>query len=180
MNREATKTEINNIVNQYQAGIRYTRQHAVSKKYMTQLEELGILDLMPAKFGNGDAQAVIAAAMDNGKMVGSFNQAGEGDVIRTDASELYKLLNEIEHAPEAPKTIKRGSKVRVLPHTFYQHLSNGAVISPAIEHTENGYETTIRAVWQDDMEDENGNIIIEYTYEDATGAQYSADQLEII
>lgn len=95
MNREAIKTEISNIIDQHQKQIRHARQYAPAKWQVTKLTELGIIDLMPAKFGHSDASAVIEAA--TAAKTAVMNAYGEGDEIA--ASKLYKLMNE-KPAPE--------------------------------------------------------------------------------
>jgi len=99
MNREAVRTEINSIISDLHiriGGRAARKQYAPAKHQIVKLTELGIIDLMPAKFGYTDAAAVIEAATDSGKTVGGFNAYGEGDVTNTPASKLYTLLNEVE------------------------------------------------------------------------------------
>lgn len=81
---------------------------------------------------------------------------------------------------EMIKKLGKGDKVRVLPHTSYQHLSKGTVIDPMIEHEMSGYETTVRAIYKDVMEDEHGNAVTEYEIEVATGEIFSPEQIELI
>lgn len=80
----------------YRDSIRHARQHPTSKKWLVRLEELGILQYMPAKFGNGDAQHIIRCAEDSGREVGGFNAYGEGDTMKTKPHALYLALNEVE------------------------------------------------------------------------------------
>jgi hypothetical protein len=97
MNTEAVKQEIANVIEETRSRIRHMRQHAPSKKYLAQLEELGLTELMPANFGNTDAQAVIAAATDaGGKGNVGWSDYGDASVSYSDASKLYQLLNEKE------------------------------------------------------------------------------------
>lgn len=101
MNADAIKTEITNIITEFRASIRNARQYAPAKWQLAKLQELGIAELMPAKFGHGDAGAVITAA-EQGKS-GVINAYGEGDDLS--ASKLYKLLHEVEAVTEI-ETVK--------------------------------------------------------------------------
>lgn len=118
MNREAVKNEITNIIEAQQAKQVTRKQYPVAKHQIATLTELGIIDLMPTKFGYTDAAVVIEAAKNNGAMVGGFNASGEGDVVKASASTLYTLLNEVEVTPEptpstetpAPVVLTRAQK----------------------------------------------------------------------
>lgn len=104
MNSEAVKTEIQNVITANTERIGYKaarKQYAAGKTQIATLTALGIIDLMPAKFGFSDADAVIAAAQDNGKTVNdSFDSA-----TKLDASELYTLLNEVDANEETTDEI---------------------------------------------------------------------------
>jgi hypothetical protein len=91
MNREAVKTEIQNIISENRKAIRYARQYKPAKHQLATLTTLSIVDLMPEDFGHSDAKAVIEAAQDEGKWVGDFDQ-----VEKMAASKLYTLLNTVE------------------------------------------------------------------------------------
>lgn len=78
------------------------------------------------------------------------------------------------------KQLKPGTKIRVLSHIRHTHLVAGAEINPTIPHAQTGYETTVRAVLVDDLEDEHGNPITEYVIEAETGELFSIDEIEII
>lgn len=100
-------------------------------------------------------------------------------------SELLIAAEEYNNAKVAEvekqnRPVKVGDAVRVLNHTRYQHLSHGTTIEPKIAHELDGYETTIRAIWKDEMEDDDGDPVIVYTYETATGEQYNRDEIELI
>lgn len=96
MNATKVTELINNELKAYRDSIRHARQHPTSKKWLVRLEELGILQYMPAKFGNGDAQHIIRCAEDSGHEVGGFNAYGEGDTMKTKPHALYLALNEVE------------------------------------------------------------------------------------
>lgn len=78
------------------------RQYAANRDQAAKLAELGLTALMPRRFlgsstygvGNLDAKVVIAAAEDAGKYAGGFVN-GEGDVVKTDASALYRALHSL-------------------------------------------------------------------------------------
>lgn len=56
--------------------------------------------------------------------------------------------------------LKKGTRVRVKPHTKYQHLSKGAVISPPKERQHNGYhEATVQEYLQDDAAQEQMVVV---------------------
>lgn len=76
--------------------------------------------------------------------------------------------------------VKVGDAIRVLPHVRYQTLSHGAVIDPPIAHERPGYETTVRDILTDTMEDEAGAPVIEYTIVAQTGEYFSPDEVERI
>lgn len=182
MNTVKVTEIINNELEAYRKSIRYTRQHAASKKHLARLEELGILQHMPAKFGNSDAQHIIQCAENSGKTTSVFNAYGEGETVDMQPHALYLAINEVE-TPEPAKTetskeIRKGDKVRVLAHVAYQHLSQGAVISPMVEHDREGYETTVVGVYKEMLEDEYGNDIVEYQIEVETGEIFSPEQIE--
>ncbi len=62
----------------------------------------------------------------------------------------------------------------------FQHISKGAVIIPPIRHEiKGGSITKIRAIYVDEMEDEHGNAISEYTY-DTWAGQFSENELELL
>lgn len=101
MNTERVQAIINNIVSNYRASAYKAgrKQYPASKKYIQQAEELGILDLIPnapaSKYiGNTEIQLILDAATNDGKVVGGFNEHGEGDVETTDPHPLYVALNE--------------------------------------------------------------------------------------
>lgn len=90
MNTEAVKQEINKIVESFRESIRYNRQHQPAKWQITELTELGVIDLMPSNFGHGDAGEVLKQAKQSASAV--MNQHGEGADIAS--STLFDLLNE--------------------------------------------------------------------------------------
>lgn len=144
MNTQAIQNEINNIIeaNHSKLGKFARKQHQIAKHQIATLTELGILELVPNApysqyIGHSDASAIIEAAQDSGKQVGGLTADGEGDYVTTSASKLYQLLNETEAEPDK---IKVGDYVRVKPHTTYQYLSHGAVISPPKTHKHFGYK----------------------------------------
>lgn len=141
------------------------KQYAPAKWQIAKLTELGIIDLMPAGFGHSDACAVIKAATTKGTAV--FNAYGEGEAVP--ASELNQAVNEVEPVIETEKTFQKGQEIEVKSRTAYQHLSGGAVINPMVAHELDGYKTTIRDIFQEKMEDEHGNEVIEIIIETATG-----------
>jgi hypothetical protein len=98
MNTEKVQQEITAVLTTVKQASR--KQYPVAKHQITSLTELGILELMPRGFGYTDAAVVIEAARDGGKLAGGMNAAGEGDVVRTNASALYLALNEVEEAAE--------------------------------------------------------------------------------
>lgn len=139
-------------------------QYAPAKWQIAKLTELGIIDLMPKGFGHSDASAVIEAATTQGTAV--FNAYGEGEEIT--ASDLATAIK-TEVVTIETKPFEKGQEIEVKPRTVYQHLSNGTVINPMLAHDLDGYKTTIRDIFQDVMEDEHGNEVIEITIETATG-----------
>ncbi|MEG7679898.1 hypothetical protein U2083_14160, partial [Listeria monocytogenes] len=62
MNTAKVQQIINQLIEEKQRQIRYARQYPIAKHQLVKLEELGILNLMPAKFGHTDADVIIAAA----------------------------------------------------------------------------------------------------------------------
>lgn len=72
--------------------------------------------------------------------------------------------------------IKVGDKVRVKAHTAYQHLSQGAVIDPMIEHDVQGFETTVTSIEGSGLYDEND--VEELIYVVATNELFSREQIE--
>ncbi len=90
MNTAKVQQIINQLIEEKQKQIRYARQYAPAKKQIAKLEELGILNLMPAKFGHTDADVVIAAATNAKTAV--MNAYGEGEELS--ASDLYAAINE--------------------------------------------------------------------------------------
>lgn len=103
MNTEKAQNAINELVLKN----RLDRQYPASKKQIAELTELGLIDFMPIckhpsvrGIGYTDAAAVISAAKESGKSVGGFNADGEGDVVRSNASDLYKAIHEVEITPE--------------------------------------------------------------------------------
>jgi len=174
MNEQAVKTEIEKIVS---TNKNIRRQYPVARHQEKTLTELGIINLMPVGYGYTDAAKVIEAAQDAGKeFVNNFD-----DVTKTDASTLYALLNEPEaDEPVDPKSLKIGQEIEILVHMRYQTLKDGAVIVPSIPHDRAGYKTTIRAIFTDEMEDEHGNPVIEYTIEAETGEQFNPSEIRIL
>jgi hypothetical protein len=93
MNEQAIREEIAKIVVNTQK--KFSRQYPAAKKQLTQLRELNIAHLMPARYGHSDAQAVLWAATNAGGEVGGFSgYYGDGDVTGMPAAKLYQLLNE--------------------------------------------------------------------------------------
>lgn len=90
MNTSKVQQIINQLIEEKQ--IHYARQYPVAKHQLAKLEELGILNLMPAKFGHTDAAVVIEAATASKSAV--MNAYGEGE--ETAASDLYAALHEVE------------------------------------------------------------------------------------
>src|SRR5690606_3383420 len=99
MNTSKVQTIINQLIADQQK-IQVTRkQYPVAKRQIEKLTELGIIDLMPAKFGYTDAAVVIEAAT-NGKTA-VMNAYGEGEEIG--ASDLYLALHEESSVEESAK-----------------------------------------------------------------------------
>lgn len=98
MNSEKVQQEITNVLSTVKQATH--KQYPPAKHQMTKLTELGILELMPTKFGYTDAATVIEAATNSGKMVEGVTAYGEGDETRTSASALYLAINETEETPE--------------------------------------------------------------------------------
>lgn len=99
---EAINSETQRIINEFRnriGGKAARHQYAPAKHQITSLTKLGLLDYMPRGFGNGDADAVLRAALDAPKQVGGMVE-GEGDVTTTDGSDLWKLLNPPAPDPE--------------------------------------------------------------------------------
>lgn len=92
MNREKTQQIINQIVEDFRNRTRHARQYAPAKHQIATLTELDILDLMPAKFGHGDAKIVIEEAQRGATI--KMNSYGEG--VDVAASDLYNAMNEVE------------------------------------------------------------------------------------
>lgn len=65
--------------------------------------------------------------------------------------------------------LKIGDKITVMAHVNYNHLKFNAVINPPEAIEIGQYNSTIRAIFKDEMEDENGQSVIEYTIETANG-----------
>lgn len=86
--------------------------------------------------------------------------------------------------PACEKRWKRaprvGDRVRVLEHTAYRDLVNGAIVSPMIEYTVKSYTSTVESILQDEMEDEHGNTVIEVSYILKDGNEYPREYLEVI
>lgn len=92
MNREAIKTEIENILSTVKQPL--IKQYPAAKHQIAKLEELGLIEFMPTMrkvgIGYSNAAAVIEAATSAKTAV--MNAYGEGEEIA--ASKLYELLNE--------------------------------------------------------------------------------------
>lgn len=100
MNEQKVRSEIERLTtsNPY-------RQYPANKSQAAKLAELSLAAMMPQRFlgsgnygvGNLDAKMVIEAAEDAGGMsIGGFTAYGDGDVVRTSASALYRALHETE------------------------------------------------------------------------------------
>lgn len=100
MNTSKAQTIINQLIADQQKRQVTRKQYPVAKHQITKLTELGIIDLMPAKFGYTDAAVVIEAAT-NGKTA-VMNAYGEGEEIG--ASDLYLALHEEENPAVMDKT----------------------------------------------------------------------------
>lgn len=96
MNETKVREQISQLITEQQKRQVTRKQYPVAKNQIAKLTELGILHLMPEKFGYTDAAVVIEAATDAGKTVGGFNVYGEGDVTKTQPSALYTAINETE------------------------------------------------------------------------------------
>lgn len=85
------------------------RQYPASKAQLARLSDLGLTGLMPDRFlgggrygiGYADAEAVLRAAEDAGGTTGGWTPDGDGDVVRSGASALYRLLH-AEPEDDAP------------------------------------------------------------------------------
>ena len=125
MNRTKVQEIISKEIEDYQKSIRWSRQHAPAKWQIEKLTELGLIDLMPAKFGHGDAGQIIKLAEEKDSYV--FNAMGEG--AETAGSDLNKALNEVEETTDEPETVeteqsfKVGDIVTVQTHTVYQRTT---------------------------------------------------------
>jgi hypothetical protein len=96
MNETKVREQISKLVVEQQKKQVTRKQYPVAKNQTAKLTELGILHLMPEKFGYTDAAVVIEAATDEGKVVGGFNTYGEGDVTKMQPSALYLAINEAD------------------------------------------------------------------------------------
>lgn len=92
MNTAKVQTVINELIAEQQTKQVARKQYPVAKHQIAKLTELGIIGLMPAKFGYTDAAIVIDAAT-TGKTA-LMNAFGEGEEIAAD--ELNAALNETE------------------------------------------------------------------------------------
>lgn len=92
MNSSKVQQIINQLIEEQQNCQVTRKQYPVAKHQLVKLEELGIRDLMPAKFGYTDAAVVIEAATTDKSAV--MNAFGEGE--ETAASELFAALHEVE------------------------------------------------------------------------------------
>lgn len=92
MNTAKVQTIINELIAEQQTKQVTRKQYPVAKHQIAKLTELGIIGLMPAKFGYTDAAVVIDAAT-TGKTA-LMNAFGEGEEIAAD--ELNAALNETE------------------------------------------------------------------------------------
>lgn len=98
MNSEKVQTIINQLINEHGRPVR--KQYPVAKHQIQTLTELGILELMPVKFGHGDAKIVIEEAQRGATSVMSVD--GEG--VEIGSSKLYDAINEVvvvETEPQA-------------------------------------------------------------------------------
>lgn len=95
MNSSKVQSEIQKIISELHTrigGKAACKQYSPAKWQIEKLTELGILELMPTKFGHSDADAVIKAATASRTAI--MNAAGEGEEIA--ASDLYLAINEVE------------------------------------------------------------------------------------
>lgn len=96
-----------------------------------------------------------------------FAADGEGEIVPIVLKSGSKPSTGV--SVEKHRQFKRGDAIEVKPRTAYQHLSGGAVVNPMIARDLDGYKTTIRDIFQEKMEDEHGNEVIEIIIETATG-----------
>lgn len=97
MNSTKAQEEINNLIEATARKSKHARQYPPAKHQIKALEELGILDMMPAGFGYTDAAVVIEAA---NRSASEIYHHDESETIS--ASALYEALN--EEAVDAPET----------------------------------------------------------------------------
>jgi hypothetical protein len=90
MNESKVQKLINQEIAEQQKRQATRKQYPVAKSQLAKLEELGILNLMPTKFGYTDAAVVIAAATTGKTAI--FNAMGEGEEIP--AQPLFTAVNE--------------------------------------------------------------------------------------
>ncbi len=76
-------------------------------------------------------------------------------------------------------SFKVGDAITVKPHIRHQYLSHGAVIEPTIQHQRDGYRTTIQDIYLDEMEDANGNPVVDQIIVTAKGEMFSSDEVEL-
>lgn len=146
MNRNKAQAAINEIVNEYRdrAYKGGRNQYPASKKYIKQAEELGILDMIPnapysQHIGNQEIQEILKAANDSGHEVSGMID-GEGDVISTSASDLYKAINE----QPAPQPVVVTFEVRTntnINHVWQLKRNQDDVLSVA--HTTGPADVTV-------------------------------------
>jgi len=105
MNREAVRNEIQSLIAEQQKSQVTRKQYPVAKSQLTKLEDLGIRDLMPARFGYTDAAVVIAEAEDVG---GRIFVSDIDDVYTSKASTFYTLLaDNVNDASPIVQTLRR-------------------------------------------------------------------------
>lgn len=139
MNTAKVTELINQLIAEQQQHQVTRKQYPVSKAQISKLTELGILNLMPAKFGYTDAEVVIEAAITAKSAI--MNAFGEGEEIP--ANPLNVALTTIDTEEETKSGFKAGDVVRVKPHTQYGDLRGGAVHSDMHEHRHNGYHNVV-------------------------------------
>lgn len=141
MNSEAVKTEIQNVITANTERIGYKaarKQYAAGKAQIATLTALGIIDLMPAKFGFSDADAVISAAQDSGKtVVDSFDSA-----TKLNASALYTLLNEVDANEETTDEISYNGHTIIITGSVVKGYKFEVGMSDGRESEQFGYYGT--------------------------------------
>ncbi len=84
------------------------------------------------------------------------------------------------YKPSDVPHFKSGMTIRVAERQCYQSLVVNAVITPPIEHTLSAYNTTIRAVYREEEEDADGNLLVSLTLETRRGELVDPSEVTIL